>query len=185
MADTSDIRNGLIMNMDGQYWAVQEFLHVKPGKGGAFIRTKIKNLLTGQVKDQTFRSGEKIVEVRVVRQPFQYLYRSGDLYHMMDKTTFEQIELSGRLVDDAQYYLRENMDVSILMDGEKPLTLELPNFVDLAVSHAEPGIRGDTAQGGYKSATLESGLVVQVPLFVNEGDTVRIDTRTGKYVTRV
>jgi len=185
MADTSDIRNGLIMNMDGQYWAVQEFLHVKPGKGGAFIRTKIKNLLTGQVKDQTFRSGEKIVEVRVVRQPFQYLYRSGGLYHMMDKTTFEQIELSGSLVDDAQHYLRENMDISILMDGDKPLTLELPNFVDLAVNHAEPGIRGDTAQGGSKSATLESGLVVQVPLFINEGDVVRVDTRTGKYVTRV
>jgi elongation factor P len=185
MADTSDIRNGLIMNMDGQYWAVQEFLHVKPGKGGAFIRTKIKNLLTGQVKDQTFRSGEKIVEVRVVRQPFQYLYRSGDLYHMMDKTTFEQIELSGSLVDDAQHYLKENMDVNILLDGEKPLTLELPNFVDLTVSQAEPGIRGDTAQGGSKSATLESGLVVQVPLFINEGDMVRVDTRTGKYVTRV
>jgi elongation factor P len=185
MADTSDIRNGLIMNMDGQYWAVQEFLHVKPGKGGAFIRTKIKNLKTGQVKDQTFRSGEKIIEVRVVRQPFQYLYKSSDVYHMMDKTTFEQIELSGALMEDASDYLKENMDVDLLMDGEKPLTLELPNFVDLAVSQAEPGIRGDTAQGGYKSATLESGLVVQVPLFVNVGDTVRIDTRTGKYVTRV
>jgi elongation factor P len=185
MADTSDIRNGLIMNMDGQYWAVQEFLHVKPGKGGAFIRTKIKNLLTGQVKDQTFRSGEKIVEVRVVRQPYQYLYRSGDLYHMMDKTSYEQIEVSGSLVAEAQYYLRENMDVNILMDGEKPLTLELPNFVELAVSKAEPGIRGDTAQGGSKSATLESGLVVQVPLFINEGDVVKVDTRTGKYVTRV
>jgi elongation factor P len=173
MADTSDIRNGLIMNMDGQYWSVQEFLHVKPGKGGAFIRTKIKNLQTGQVKDLTFRSGEKIQEVRVVRQPFQYLYRSGDVYHMMDKSTFEQIELSGALVDDASEYLKENMDISILLDGDKPLTLELPNFVDLSVSEA------------YKSATLESGLVVQVPLFIEPGDTVRIDTRTGKYVTRV
>ena len=185
MADTSDIRNGLIMNMDGQYWAVQEFLHVKPGKGGAFIRTKIKNLLTGQVKDQTFRSGEKIAEVRVVRQPFQYLYRSGDVYHMMDRTTFEQIELSDSMVDDAKHYLKENMELSILMDGDKPLTLELPNFVDLTVSEAEPGVRGDTAQGGYKSAKLESGLTVQVPLFVEIGDTLRIDTRTGKYVTRV
>jgi len=185
MADTSDIRNGMIMNMDGEYWAIQEFLHVKPGKGGAFIRTKIKNLLTGQVKDQTFRSGEKIVEVRVVRQPFQYLYRSGDVYHMMDKTTYEQIELSAKMVDDARYYLKENMDLNILMDGEKPLTLELPNFVELAVAETEPGIRGDTAQGGSKSATLESGLVVQVPLFINEGDVLRIDTRSGKYVTRV
>ena len=185
MADTSIIRNGLIMNMDGQYWAVQEFLHVKPGKGGAFIRTKIKNLLTGQVKDQTFRSGEKIIEVRVVRQPFQFLYKSGGVYHMMDRTNYEQIELSGKLVDDASDYLKENMDVDILMDGEKPLTLELPNFVDLAVNQADPGVRGDTAQGGSKSATLESGLVVQVPLFISEGDTVRVDTRTGKYVTRV
>jgi elongation factor P len=185
MADTSDIRNGFIMNMDGQYWAVQEFLHVKPGKGGAFIRTKIKNLLTGQVKDQTFRSGEKIVEVRVVRQPFQFLYKSGDIYHMMDRTTYEQIELPESTVDDARYYLRENMDVDILMDGEKVLTLELPNFVDLKVTRADPGVRGDTAQGGSKSATLETGLVVQVPLFLNEGETVRVDTRTGKYVTRV
>jgi elongation factor P len=185
MADTSIIRNGLIMNMDGEYWAVQEFLHVKPGKGGAFVRTKIKNLLTGQVKDQTFRSGEKIVEVRVVRQPFQYLYRSGDVYHMMDKSTFEQIELSESMVDEARYYLRENMDLNILMDGEKPLTLELPNFVELAVTRTEPGIRGDTAQGGSKPATLESGLVVQVPFFISEGDVLRVDTRTGKYVTRV
>ena len=185
MADTSDIRNGLIMNMDGQYWAVQEFLHVKPGKGGAFIRTKIKNLLTGQVKDQTFRSGEKIMEVRVVRQPFQYLYKAGDLYHMMDRNTYEQIELSGSMVEDARHYLKENMEVSILMDGDKPLTLELPNFVDLVVSEADPGVRGDTAQGGYKSATMESGLVVQVPLFIEPGDTLRIDTRSGEYVTRV
>ena len=185
MADTSDIRNGLIMNMDGQYWAVQEFLHVKPGKGGAFIRTKIKNLQTGQVKDQTFRSGEKIAEVRVTRQPFQFLYKSGDVYHMMDRSSFEQIELSGSLVDEARDYLKENMELDILMDGDKPLTMELPNFVDLLVSEAEPGIRGDTAQGGYKSATLESGLVVQVPLFIEAGDTVRVDTRTGKYVTRV
>lgn len=185
MADTSIIRNGLIMNMDGEYWAVQEFLHVKPGKGGAFVRTKIKNLLTGQVKDQTFRSGEKIVEVRVVRQPFQYLYSGGGIFHMMDKASFEQIELSESMLGDDKLYLKENMDVNILMDGDKPLVIELPNFVDMAVTQSEPGIRGDTAQGATKPATLESGLVVQVPLFVNEGDVVRVDTRTGKYVTRV
>jgi elongation factor P len=185
MADTSDIRNGLIMNMDGEYWAIQEFLHVKPGKGGAFIRTKIKNLLTGQVKDQTFRSGEKIAEVRVVRQAFQFLYEAGGVYHMMDKSTFEQIELSGSIIEDTKPYLKENMDLNILLDGERPLTIELPNFVELPVARAEPGVRGDTAQGGSKSATLSSGLVVQVPLFINEGDVVRVDTRTGKYVTRV
>ena len=185
MADTSDIRNGLIMNMDGDYWAIQEFLHVKPGKGGAFVRTKLKNLLTGQVKDQTFRSGEKIQEVRVVRQAFQYLYASGGVYHMMDKTSYEQIELPESLLKDVRLFLRENMDVDILMDGEKPLTIELPNFVDMEIKKSEPGIRGDTAQGASKPATLESGLVVQVPLFVNEGDRIRVDTRTGKYVTRV
>jgi elongation factor P len=185
MADTSDIRNGLIMNMDGGYWSVQEFLHVKPGKGGAFVRTKIKNLLTGQVKDQTVRSGEKIQEVRVVRQPFHFRYRAGDVYHMMDKNTNEQLELRGGIVEDVTLYLRDNMDVTILMDGDKPLTLELPNFVEMAVTESEPGVRGDTAQGGSKSAKLESGLVVQVPFFINEGDRVRVDTRTGKYVTRV
>ncbi len=185
MADTSDIRNGMIMNMDGQYWAIQEFLHVKPGKGGAFIRTKIKNLLTGQVKDQTFRSGEKIDEVRVVRQPFQFLYAAGGIYHMMDRTSYEQIELPESLIGEAKEYLKENMNLDILMDGDKPLTIELPNFVEMAVMKADPGFRGDTARGGSKPATLESGLVVNVPLFINEGDVVRVDTRTGEYVTRV
>ncbi len=185
MADTSDIRNGLIMNMNGEYWVIQEFLHVKPGKGGAFVRTKIKNLLTGQVKDHTFRGGEKIDEVRVVRQNFQYLYESGGIYYMMDKSTYEQLELSESMVGDARPYLKENIDVEILMDGQKPLTIELPNFVELTVTKTDPGVRGDTAQGGSKPATLETGLTVQVPLFVDEGDVLRVDTRTGKYVTRV
>ncbi len=185
MADTSDIRNGLIMNMDGAYWSVQEFLHVKPGKGGAFVRTKIKNLLTGQVKDMTFRSGEKINEVRVMRQPFQFLYASGGVYHVMDRNSYEQLELSETLVGDAKDYFKENMNLDILMDGDKVLTVELPNFVEMAVTSTEPGFRGDTARGGNKPATLESGLVVQVPLFINEGDVVRVDTRSGEYVTRV
>jgi elongation factor P len=185
MADTSDIRNGLIMNMDGAYWLILEFLHVKPGKGGAFIRTKIKNLVTGQVKDLTFRSGEKINEVRVMRQPFQFLYASGGLYHMMDRNTYEQIEIAEALIGESKDYLKENMNLDILMDGDKPLMIELPNFVEMVVTKSEPGFRGDTARGGSKPATLESGLVVQVPLFVNEGDRVRIDTRTGEYVTRV
>jgi elongation factor P len=185
MADTSDIRNGLIMQMDGAYWSVQEFLHVKPGKGGAFVRTKIKNLLTGQVKDQTFRSGEKINEVRVVRQPFQFLYASGGLYHVMDRNSYEQLELPESLVGEYKDYFKENMNLDILMDGDKPLSIELPNFVEMAVTSADPGFRGDTARGGSKPATLESGLVVQVPLFINEGDVVRVDTRTGQYVTRV
>jgi len=185
MADTSDIRNGLIMNIEGDYWSIQEFLHVKPGKGGAFVRTKIKNLLTGQVKDLTFRSGEKINEVRVVRQPFQFLYSSGGIYHVMDRTSYEQLELPESLLEEAKDFLKENMNLDILMDGDKPLAVELPNFVEMAVTQAEPGFRGDTARGGSKPATLESGLVVQVPLFINEGDVVRVDTRTGEYVTRV
>jgi elongation factor P len=185
MADTSDFRNGLIMMQDGAYWTIVEFQHVKPGKGGAFVRTKLKNLLTGQVKDQTFRSGEKIQEVRVVRQPYQYLYASGDTYHMMDKESYEQIEIPEKMLEDVKLYLKENMDIDILMDGDKPLTIELPNFVEMEIKKSEPGIKGDTAQGASKPAELESGLVVQVPLFVNEGDVIRVDTRTGKYVTRV
>ncbi|HEX5131615.1 MAG TPA: elongation factor P [Candidatus Krumholzibacteria bacterium] len=185
MADTSDIRNGLIMNLEGEYWSVQEFLHVKPGKGGAFVRTKLKNVLTGQVKDVTFRSGEKFQEVRVVRQSYQYLYAAGGFYHMMDQETYEQIELPEKMLEDVKLFLKENMVIDLLMDGAKVLTIELPNFVEMEIKESEPGIRGDTAQGASKPATLESGLVVQVPLFVNEGDVIRVDTRTGKYVTRV
>jgi len=185
MADTSSIRNGLIMNMDGDYWTVLEFLHVKPGKGGAFVRTKIKNLITGQVKEHTFRGGEKIKEVRVVRSPFQYLYKSSGTYVMMDKNTFEQIEISETMLEDLKGYLKENMDIEILMEDDKPLVVDVPNFVELTVTTTEPGLRGDTAQGASKPATLETGLVVQVPLFINEGDVLRIDTRTGQYVSRV
>jgi len=185
MADTSDFRNGLIMDLGGEYWTIQEFLHVKPGKGGAFVRTKIKNLLTGQVKEQTFRAGEKITEVRVVRQPFQYLYNNGDLYCMMDKNTYEQIELPASMLKGTTGFLKENTDVEILMEGDKPLVIEIPNFVELAVTQTEPGVRGDTATGASKPATMETGLVVQVPLFINEGDVLKIDTRTGRYVERV
>ncbi len=185
MADTSDFRNGLIMSMGGEYWVIKEFLHVKPGKGGAFVRTKIKNLLTGQVKDHTFRAGEKIDEVRVVRQVYQYLYNAGDIYYMMDKKTYEQIELSAAMVKDIKDYLKENTDIDILMEDGKPLVVELPTTVDLAVEKTDPGLKGDTAQGGSKPATMETGLVVQVPLFIDEGDVLRVDTRTGKYVTRV
>jgi len=185
MADTSDFRNGMIFTMDGQYWAIVEFQHVKPGKGGAFVRTKLKNLITGQVKEVTFRAGEKVDEVRVEKRPYQFLYSTGDMYYMMDKSTFDQIPLEEAMVEDVKGYLKENIQVDIYLDGETPLLIELPNFVELTVSSAEPGIRGDTAQGGSKAATLETGLVVQVPLFVDAGDVIRIDTRTGRYVTRV
>lgn len=185
MADTSDIRNGLIMNMDGAYWTVMEFLHVKPGKGGAFVRTKIKNLITGQVKEHTFRGGERIQPVRVERKVYQYLFDNGDLFTMMDKETYDQIELPVSMMEDVRPFLKESMDVDILMEGDKPLTVEIPNFVELTVTETEPGVRGDTAQGGSKPAKLETGHVVQVPLFINEGDILKVDTRTGKYVERV
>ena len=185
MADTSDFRNGLIMNIAGEYWTIQEFLHVKPGKGGAFVRTKLKNLLTGQVKEQTFRAGEKIDEVRVVRQAYQYLYNSGGIFYMMDKKTYEQVELSEERLSDMKDYLKENIDIDILTENDKPLVVELPNFVELEVQQTDPGFKGDTAQGGSKPATMETGLIVHVPLFIEEGDVLRIDTRTGKYVTRV
>ena len=164
MADTSDFRNGLIMTISGEYWVIREFQHVKPGKGGAFVRTKLKNLLTGQVKDQTFRAGEKIEVVRVVKQSYQYLYNTGDIYYMMDKETYEQVELSVAMVDDIKGYLKENVDVDILTEDGRPLVVELPTTVDLAVQQTDPGLKGDTAQGGSKPATMETGLVVQVPL---------------------
>jgi elongation factor P len=171
--------------MKGEYWVIQEFQHVKPGKGGAFVRTKIKNLMTGQVKDNTFRAGEKIDEVRVERKPYQYLYSSGDVYHMMDNNTYEQIEIPESMVSDVKGYLKENIRSDILTEKDKPLIVEIPNFVELEVKETDPGFKGDTAQGGTKPATMETGLVVQVPLFIAEGDVLRIDTRTGKYVTRV
>ncbi len=184
MADTSDFRNGMILQMDGAYWAIVEFQHVKPGKGGAFVRTRIKNLLTGQVKDNTFRAGEKVHEVRVEKRSYQYLYESGGMYHMMHKTTYEQIPLAESMLEGKKGYLKENMDLGIMMDGETPLLVELPNFVELSVKDTQPGVRGDTAQGGSKPATMETDLVVQVPLFIEIGDVIRIDTRTGKYMTR-
>ncbi|MEE9269362.1 MAG: elongation factor P [Candidatus Krumholzibacteria bacterium] len=185
MADTSDFRNGFIMKMNGGYWAIVEFQHVKPGKGGAFVRTRIKNLLTGQVKDNTFRAGEKVDEVRVERRAYQYLYESGGMYYMMHKTNYEQIPLAASMLQDKTGYLKENMDVDILIEGDTPLLVELPNFVELTVKDTQPGVRGDTAQGGSKPATMETGLVVQVPLFIEIGNVLRIDTRTGKYMTRV
>lgn len=185
MADTSDFRNGMILDMNGEYWTIVEFQHVKPGKGGAFVRTRIKNLLTGQVKDNTFRAGEKVDEVRVVRRPYQYLYESGGMYYMMDRESYDQIPLAESMLGDKKDYLKENTDVDILIHGEKPLVVEIPNFVELEVKDTEPGFKGDTAQGAYKAATMETGLIVQVPLFIDVGDTLRIDTRTGKYVTRV
>ncbi len=185
MADTSDFRNGFVMELDGKLMSIVEFQHVKPGKGGAFVRTKLKNVETGQVVDKTFRAGEKVEEVRLETHEYQYLYNDGDLYTFMHTESYEQIALPKEALTDAIPYLKENDTVTMLMRGDKPITVEVANHVELRVAKTDPGLRGDTAQGGSKPAELETGLVVQVPLFIEEGDVLRIDTRTGKYLTRV
>ena len=185
MADTSDFRNGLIIKLDGILYSIVEFQHVKPGKGGAFVRTKLKRIPEGSVVDKTFRAGERVEEVRVERQTFQYLYSADDLYYMMNTETYEQIPLSRSLLEDALPYLKEGTNVTVMMNGDNPLAVEPPLFVELAVTETEPGVRGDTAQGGTKNATLETGAVVSVPLFIEVGDVLKVDTRTGRYIERV
>lgn len=185
MADTSNFRNGLIMRLDGQLYSIVEFQHVKPGKGGAFVRTKLKQIPEGFVVDKTFRAGEKIEEVRVERHTYQYLYNANELYYVMHKETYDQIPLPKSLLEDSLDYLKENTDISVLLTDDKPIAVELPNFVELAVAETDPGLRGDTAQGGSKSATLETGAVVSVPLFIEVGDVLKVDTRTGRYIERV
>jgi elongation factor P len=186
MASTADFRNGLVLSIEGSLWAITYFQHVKPGKGGAFVRTKLKNVLTGAVVERTFRSGEKVTDVRLERRPVTYSYSDGHLYYFMDANTFELIPLAGDLIGDDQLrYLKENLPCEGLVHNEKVISVELPNFVELTVEKTDPGFKGDTASGGTKPATLETGAVVQVPLFVEEGDVVRVDRREDKYLTRV
>jgi len=185
MYSTAEFKKGLKIEIDGSPLTIVDFQHVKPGKGGAFVRTKLKNLLTGRVVDQTFRSGERVKKPDLVEKEMQYLYRDGDRYCLMDNETYEQIMLSGEQVGDAVQFLTENMNLKVLIFNQQPVAVDLPNFVELTVAQAEPGLRGDTATGGTKPATLESGAVIQVPLFINEGDRVKVDTRTGNYIERV
>jgi elongation factor P len=175
----------MIMKVDGELYSIAEFQHVKPGKGGAFVRTKLKHIPDGYVVDKTFRAGEKIEEVRVERRTYQYLYNTEAIYYLMDAETYEQILLPRSLVEDSLPYLKENANVTVLMDGEKPIAIELPLFVELEVAETEPGVRGDTAQGGSKSAKLETGAVISVPLFIEVGDVLKVDTRTGRYIERI
>ena len=181
---TAEFKRGLRIVFDGQPYSIVDFQHVKPGKGGAFVRTKLKHMKAGRVIDNTFRAGEKVELVDFEERHMQYLYRD-DRYHFMDTESYEQVSLSADEVGDARDYLRENTEVDVLYIDGAPATIELPNFVELAIAKTEPGVRGDTAQGGNKPATLESGAVVQVPLFLNEGDVVKVDTRTGEYLGRV
>jgi elongation factor P len=185
MYSTADFKKGLKIEIDGAPYTVVEFLHVKPGKGGAFVRTKIKNLMTGKVLDQTFRSGEKLKRPDLAEREMQFLYREGDSFYMMDNETYEQLALTSEQLGDGVLYLIENLNLKVLFFNQQPVAVEIPNFVELTVAQAEPGVKGDTASGGTKPATLESGAVIQVPLFINEGDQVKVDTRTGTYIERV
>jgi len=165
-------------------WQVVEFQHVKPGKGAAFVRSKLKNVKTGSVVEKTFRAGEKIPRARLDKREMQYLYNSGDEYVFMDNQSFEQVSLDKEQLGDGLKYLKENMNIQVVMYQGEIIGLEMPNFVELQVVDTEPGIKGDTASGASKNATLETGAVVQVPLFINVGDVLRIDTRTGLYMER-
>lgn len=184
MISVNDFKNGLTIQVDGELWRVVEFQHVKPGKGSAFVRSKLKNLRNGGVQEKTFRAGEKVEQAQIDRKKMQYLYADGDNYVFMDTETYEQLELPGARIQDELKYLKENMVVSIIMFGSETLGVELPNTVDLEVKETEPGIRGDTSSGGSKPATMETGLVVQVPFFVNEGDILTINTVDGTYISR-
>lgn len=185
MADTSDFRNGLIIKFRNEPYVITEFLHVKPGKGGAFVRTTLKNLKTGRVLENTFRAGESIEIIRVERRKFQYLYRDGDFLVCMDNETFEQINVSLALFGDSVEFLKESTEVEILFSDNEIITVEPPIFVILTVTQTEPGFRGNTATGAVKPATLETGATINVPLFIEIGDALKVDTRTGEYVERV
>ncbi len=182
---TSDFKNGLKIEISGEPYTIVNFQHVKPGKGGAFVRTKIKNLRNGKVIDKTFRAGEKVGEPDIEDRNMQYLYFDGDQLVFMDTETYDQLPFSVEQVGEARKYLTENLDVVVLFWNGKPINLDLPPFIEASISQCDPGMKGDTAQGGTKPATLETGAVLQVPLFLKEGERVRVDTRSGEYVERV
>jgi elongation factor P len=183
--DTSQFRNGLKIELDGNPFVMIYFQHVKPGKGGAFVRTKVKNLLTGKVLERTFRSGERCEEADVEDRRMQYLYMDGQDRVFMDSQSYDQIPLSDDVIGEARKFLQENMEVEVLFWRGKPVNIELPAFLEAAVVKSDPGLKGDTSSGATKPATVETGATVQVPLFINEGDVIRIDTRTGEYTERV
>jgi elongation factor P len=185
LATTADFRNGMVISMDGVLWSILWFQHHKPGKGNTVVRSKLKNVLTGSVLEKTFRAGERIEEVRLEHRPIQYSYNDGEFYYFMDLQNFDQIPLAAAVIGEDQLkYLKEGMECDGLVHGETVIAVELPNFVTLQVTQTDPGVRGDTATGGTKPATLETGAVVQVPLFLNEGDLIRVDRREDKYIER-
>lgn len=185
MASTSEFKNGLTIELDGDVFQIIEFQHVKPGKGGAFVRTRIRKVSTGQVIDKTFRAGESIEIARIERKTMQFLYATGDDYVFMDNETFDQTTLDKAQLGPQVKFLKDNSDVMIIMHDEKILGVELPDTIEALVVQTDPGLKGDTASGGSKPATIETGAVVTVPLFINEGDRIRVDTRSEKYIERV
>ena len=185
MTTSNDFGKGMIIEVDEDLYEIVDFLHVKPGKGAAFVRSKLKGVFSGKVLDRTWRSGEKVQEVRLERRSYELLYTTPGEYTVMDPETYRQITLTDQLVGDTANHLTDNCEVILVFRGETPVMVEAPNFVELEVAKTEPGLKGDTAAGGSKPATLETGLVVQVPLFIKEGDRVRVDTRSDSYIERV
>ncbi len=185
MASTADIKNGVVLSIDGQLWSVIEFQHVKPGKGGAFVRTKLKNVVTGKTVDRTYNAGAKIEIENVDRRDFTYLYNDGEGFVFMDATDYDQLTVSSTVVGDAANFMLENQAVTIALNNGNPLYIDLPASVVLEITYTEPGLQGDRSTGGTKPATVETGYEIQVPLFLETGTKVKVDTRTGDYLGRV
>ena len=184
MATTNDLKNGMTLNLDGQLWNVIEFQHVKPGKGGAFVRTKMRSVLSGKVVEKTFNAGVKVEVASVEKRDMQFLYRDGEDFMFMDSTNYDQISISKQTVGDAVNYMLENSDAIVAMHEGNPLFIELPASVELLVTYTEPGLQGDRSSGGTKPATGETGITVQVPLFIKQDEKILVDTRTGAYLGR-
>jgi elongation factor P len=185
VATTNDLKNGLVLNLDGQLWTVVSFQHVKPGKGGAFVRTTLKNVLSGKVVDRTFNAGLKVDTATVDRREMTYLYKESNDFVFMDTDTFEQLSVSSEVVGDGANFLLENSNAQVATHEGVPLYIELPTSVELIIEHTDPGLQGDRSTGGTKPAKLETGAEIQVPLFVSTGEKVKVDTRDGRYLGRV
>lgn len=184
MVSAGDFRKGITIEIDGQVWVIVDFQHVKPGKGAAFVRTRMKNIMQGNVLEKTFNPTEKFENAHVDKKEMQYLYNDGELYYFMDNETYEQLPLNKNKVEDAMNFVKENMTVTIKFFKGEAFSVEPPNFVELQIAETEPGFKGDTATAGNKPAILETGYKISVPLFINEGDLIRVDTRTGEYMER-
>jgi elongation factor P len=185
MASTNDLKNGMVLNIDGQLWTVIEFQHVKPGKGPAFVRTKLKNVLSGKTVDKTFNAGTKVDTATVDKRTMQYLYNDGSSYVFMDTTSYEQIEVPPETVGNAKNFMLENQDAIVATHEGRVLFIELPASVELLIQYTEPGLQGDRSSGGTKPATVETGATVAVPLFITTGEKIKVDTRDGSYLGRV